>query len=148
MSDTEQRGPVIYGEIHGNVSDKAQVAIGEHITQTQTIGSIKPQVTEADLAELHRLVTELQAKVNTEAPADQKQAALERVGEIEAAATAKEPELSTLEYVQSWFAKHLPSLAGAVTSVIIHPIVGKVVEAAGDVFAHEFRRRFKQDSPE
>jgi hypothetical protein len=36
----------------------------------------------------------------------------------------------------------LPELAGAVTGVIIHPIVGKLVEAAGDGLAAEFRRRF------
>jgi hypothetical protein len=47
-----------------------------------------------------------------------------------------------MEYVKGWFAKHLPGLAGAVTGVIVHPIVGKLVEAAGETLAAEFKRRF------
>ena len=34
------------------------------------------------------------------------------------------------------------ALAGAVTSVIVNPIVGKLVEAAGETVSEEFRRRF------
>jgi hypothetical protein len=34
-------------------------------------------------------------------------------------------------------------MVGAVTSVVIHPIVGEPVEAAGDALAVEFRRRFQ-----
>jgi hypothetical protein len=146
MSDQDKRGNIIHAEVHGNVGDKAQVAIGEHIVQTQTIGATKPQVTEADLTELRRMLAELQAKIEAESPPDKKRDAAQRAGELEQAITAKEPDLSTLEYVQRWFAKNLPSLAGAVTSVIVHPIVGKVVEAAGDVIANEFRRRFGRTS--
>jgi hypothetical protein len=47
-----------------------------------------------------------------------------------------------MEYVKRWFVKNLPGLAGAVTSIVVHPIVGKLVEAAGDALAAEFRRRF------
>ena len=55
---------------------------------------------------------------------------------------AEEPDLSVMEYVKGWFGKHLPQLAGAVASVVVHPVVGKVVGAAGDLAAAEFRRRF------
>ena len=64
------------------------------------------------------------------------------MAELEEAVTAKKPDLTTMEYVKRWFARNLPELAGAVTGVIIHPIVGKLVEAAGDGLAAEFRRRF------
>ena len=35
------------------------------------------------------------------------------------------------------------NFAGAVASVIVHPIVGKLVEAAGDMIASDFRRQFQ-----
>jgi hypothetical protein len=47
-----------------------------------------------------------------------------------------------MEYVKVWFGKNLPGLAGAVTGLIVNPVVGKLVEVAGDVLAAEFRRRF------
>ena len=50
--------------------------------------------------------------------------------------------MTTMEYVKRWFVKNLPGLAEAVTGVVVHPIVGKLVEAAGDALAAEFRRRF------
>jgi plasmid stabilization system protein ParE len=140
MSEQEKAGDVIRATISGDVS--GQVAVGKGITQTQTIGAAPPEVTEADLAELRQVLVGLKAKVAAEAPPDKKVAALERVAELEEAVTAKEPDLPTMEYVKGWFAKNLPGLAGAVTSVVVHPIVGKLVEAAGDALAAEFRRRF------
>jgi len=64
------------------------------------------------------------------------------VQELEEAVTAEKPDLTTMEYVKQWFVKNLPGLAGAVTGVVVNPIVGKLVEAAGDALAAEFRRRF------
>jgi hypothetical protein len=134
-------GDVIRATISGDVS--GQVAVGKGITQIQTIGATSPQVTEAELAELRQVLVGLKAKVAAEAPPDKKDAALERVAELEEAVTAEEPDLPTMEYVKGWFAKNLPGLAGAVTSVVVHPVVGKLVEAAGDALAAEFRRRFQ-----
>jgi hypothetical protein len=139
-SEQEKPGDVIRATISGDVS--GQVAVGKGITQIQTIGAAPPQVTEADLAELRQVLADLKAKMAAEAPPDKKDAALERVAELEEAITAEEPDLPTMEYVKGWFAKNLPGLAGAVISVVVHPIVGKLVEAAGDALAAEFRRRF------
>jgi hypothetical protein len=47
-----------------------------------------------------------------------------------------------MEYVKNWFGKHLPGLAGTVVGVLVHPVVGKLVEAAGDAAADEFKKRF------
>jgi len=140
MSEQEKSGDVIRATISGDVS--GQVAVGKGITQTQTIGAAQPQVTEADWAELRQALADLKAKVAAEASPEKKDAALERVNELEEAITAEEPDLTTMEYVKRWFVKHLPGLAGAVTGVVVHPIVGKLVEAAGDALVAEFRRRF------
>jgi hypothetical protein len=133
-------GDVIRATISGDIS--GQVAVGKGITQIQTIGAVRPEVTKADLAELRQILADLKAKVAAKAPPERKDAALERVKELEEAVTAGEPDLPTMEYVKRWFVKNLPDLAGAVTSVVVHPIVGKLVETAGDALATEFRRRF------
>jgi hypothetical protein len=140
ISEQEKSGDVIRAVISGDVS--GQVAVGKGITQTQTVGGARPEVTEAELAELRQALADLKARVEAEAPPEKKEAALERVEELEEAVTAEEPDLTTMEYVKRWFVKNLPGLAGTVTSVVVHPIVGKLVEAAGDALAAEFRRRF------
>ena len=130
----------------GNVSDKSQVAVGKDIEQTQTHVS-GPPLTEAELAELHSLFDGLRAKVEQEAPPEEKEKALERVKELEEAVVAKKPDLTTMEYVKSWFGKHLPKLAGSVVSLIVHPLVGKAVEVGGEVIAATFRKKFGVSEP-
>jgi len=124
----------------GNVSGQAVVAVGTGITQTPS--AVQQGVSEADLAELRRVLAELEAQVEAVAPPEQKQAAVEHVKELGQAITAGGPDLTTMEYVKRWFSKHVPGLAGAVTSVVIHPVVVKIVDAAGEALAVEFRRRF------
>ena len=138
--EQERPGDTISATISGNIS--GQVAVGKNITQAQTIGAAKPAMTEADLAELRLVLADLLTRVEAEAPPEQKQAAVERVNELSEAITAQAPDLSTIEYVKRWFVKNLPGLAGTVTGVILHPIVGKLVEATGDAWAADFRRHF------
>jgi len=139
MDEKEKSGDNIHANISGTVG--GQVAVGKDISQTQSIGERLP-VTDADLSELRKMLADLKAKVEVEAPLETKEAALERVEELEEAVTAKEPDLTTMEYVKRWFTKNLPTLAGAVTGVVINPIVGKIVEAAGEGLAAQFRQRF------
>ena len=52
------------------------------------------------------------------------------------------PDLTTMEYVERWFTRHRPELTGAVTRIVVHPVVVELVRAAGDELVAEFRRRF------
>jgi hypothetical protein len=141
MSTDEGRfDDVINATISGPVS--GQIAIGRGINQMHMIGLARPEVTQADLTELRRVLADVKARLESDAVPEKKSAALERMAELEEAVTAKRPDLTTMEYVKRWFARNLPELAGAVTGVIVHPIVGKLVEAAGDGLVAEFRRRF------
>lgn len=124
--------------VGGNVS--GQLAAGHNIQQIST--KTTSNVTKAEIEELRQLLAELRAKVEAVAKPEKKEAALERVGELEQAIAEKKPDLSTMEYVKNWFARNLPALAGTVTSVVLHPIVGKLVEAGGDALVGEFQRRF------
>jgi hypothetical protein len=127
------------------VTNSGQIVVGDHNSQIQNIQAGKPIVTPEEKEELQRLLDELAEQIAQTAPDDQKEPALQRADELKDAVLAPEPDLSTMEYVKGWFSRNLPALAGAITSIIVNPIVGKLVEAAGDVVAGEFRRRFNVD---
>ena len=142
-ADSESKDHITV-HIGGSVTGGGQVAAGRNISQsyvrTHTEGTAP--VTEADLAELRSAIASVKAEVMASAPPDQQAAALERIDELEEAVVADEPDLTTLQYVRKWFGKNLPKLAGSVTGLIIHPVVGKIVEAAGDLAASQFRQLF------
>jgi hypothetical protein len=135
--------PKVNGDyIVANIGANAhQVAVGKDIHQVEQIGSGN-QISPQDLQEVQQLFAGLKQHIAQNAPADKKDAALERVGELQEEVTSRKPSASTFEYLGSWFVKNVPSLAGAVTSVVINPIVGKVVEAAGTIAADQLKRYF------
>ncbi len=148
MDEESRPGDTIRADIQGDVS--GQVAVGKDIIQQQWIGQ-KPVVKEEEVAELEQQLADLREAVRKQAPPEEREKALERIDELEEAATAQEQDvttITTMEYVRNWFGKNLPSLAEAVTGVIIHPVVGKLVGAAGDLAVAEFRRRFGGASTE
>ena len=107
-------------------NDSSNIAVGKNIQQTIRVSS-QSQVTEADLGEVRRLFEELKQTVETEAPPDKNEAAVEHVSELEETITGGKPDLDTISYVKKWFGKNVPQLAGAAVSVLVNPIVGKVV---------------------
>jgi hypothetical protein len=130
-------GDVISATIGDNAS---QVAVGKDIRQQQN--STSTEVTEADLKQVSDMFAALKQQIEEQAPPDKKAAALERVGELQQEIASKKPDLITFDYVKSWFGKNLPSLLGGVTSLIINPIVGKVVQAASGLAVDALKRRF------
>ena len=140
MSDEKKSGDSISATI-GNVSDRSQVAVGHHIEQSQVHGA-PPVMTEEEMAQLRQMFEQLKTQIAQEVPPAEKDKALERVDELQQAVTAKEPDLTTMEYVRNWFVKNLPSVAGSVVGLIVHPLVGKLVEVGGDAITTTFRKRF------
>jgi hypothetical protein len=144
MKKQNKSGDSITASISGPIS--GQVAVGKGITQTQRIGAAAG-FTEAEEAEFRNLFAKLKEQIAAEAPPDKKAPALEQVDELHQALSAEKPDLSTLtkmEKVKNWFVKNLPTMVGMVTSVFIHPLVGKLVEAGGDILAGEFRHHFPE----
>ena len=127
--------------VRGTVSNVSggQVAIGGTVNQTST-SVVTQGPSEADLAALLQQFATLRGELlaDPETP----DAAAEKLDELQAAVTAEEPELSTMEYVRDWFVKYAPKFAGAVTALVVNPIVGALVGAAGETLATEFKRRF------
>ncbi len=140
MSEQEKGGRSYTANISGGVS--GQFIQGDGNVQVQSAGAGK--VTEADLAEVRRMLEELKGRIESEAPPEKKEEALQQVQELQETLQSKDPEdvPDRLGGVKSWFKRNLPALAGAVVSVIVNPIVGKVVEAAGSGLAGEVQRRF------
>lgn len=96
----------------------------------------------ADRAELHALVAALKAKVQAEAPPEQRRTAAELVDELENAIAADVPKVGRMAFIRDWFSAHLPKLAAEVTALIVSPLVVKIVGAAGELAATEFRNTF------
>jgi len=96
----------------------------------------------ADRAEVHALMATLKARVQVEAPAGQREEATELVDELENAIVAEVPGVRRMAFIRDWFSAHLPKLAGAVSELVLSPLVGKIVGAAGDLAATEFRNTF------
>jgi len=130
-------GDIIQATIGANAS---QVAVGKNIRQQQNSSSA--EITQADLQQIQALFADLKQQIEQQAPPDKKAAALERVDELQQEITSKKPELSTFDYVKSWFGKNIPTLLGSVTSLIVNPLVGKVVETASGLAAEAIKRRF------
>lgn len=129
----------IQSSIGGDAS--GQVAVGQGITQIHSTGTAPP-VSDAELAELRQAIEALKAQVAAQAPPDKQASAVERLDELHEAITAEKPKLSTMEYVRDWFVKNIPTMAGAVTGLVVNPIVGRLVQAGGDVLVADFRSRF------
>jgi hypothetical protein len=133
------RAPDLDGSITATIGGtiaNSQVAVGNANVQTQTVTTTT--VTEAELGELREMFATLKEQVVlADVPAGQRVAALEQVTELEQATLADEPDVMTIRGVARWFAANLPKLAGAVTGVVVHPIVGKLVGAAGDALVAE-----------
>jgi hypothetical protein len=128
-------------QIRADIGDvtNSQIALGHDIEQHQHTG-VPP--TAAEMHDLVQLLAQLRAQVAAEAPPDQRDAAVAKVDELAEALAEPEPDLATMESVRNWFVRRLPALAAGVTGLVVHPIVGKLVGAAGDALAAEFRRRF------
>jgi hypothetical protein len=142
MANKKETRPSAGGDIiQATIGDHAsQVAVGKNIRQQQN--SPAAEINEADLQQLQGLFDNLKKQIEQQAPPDKKAGALERIDELQQEITSKKPEPATFEYVKNWFGKNLPALLGGVTSLVIHPVVGKIVEAASGLAADAIKRQF------
>jgi hypothetical protein len=99
------------------------------------------RISEADRADVHERIAALRATVRAVAPPDQQEAA-ELVDELEDAILAEAPKVSRMAFIRDWFSAHVPKLARAVSELILSPLVRRIVAAAGDLAAAEFRNAF------
>jgi hypothetical protein len=126
---TEGKFNIQMGTVTGS-----QVTIGDYATVSQQIG-----LTPTEVADLRAVFDGLRADVEANAPPGQREAALAQAAEVEASVVAGQPDPSRFKRALAWFRANAPQIAGTVASVVVSPIVGKVVEGAGDAIAGRFR---------
>ncbi len=123
--------------IGGAVGGNVVVGRQNQVISSPTTNAVSP----ADLAAFQAAVDAVKAQAAAAAPAQAAEAAA-HLDELHRAATAPKPDLNAFERVRSWFVAHLPAMAGAVTGLLVHPVVGALVKSAGDAVTEEFNRRF------
>jgi nucleotide-binding universal stress UspA family protein len=121
-----------------------QVGVGTQISQSQTVLNAAAPPTAAELEALTAAFAELKAKVEREAPPEVRVEAVRQTEALQQATIAEKPDVSVMAAAKRWFLAHAPGLLGAVTSVVINPIVGKIVSSAGDAIAKEYQTWFPE----
>jgi hypothetical protein len=145
MDDTRPGGT----NIHGTITDNSgNAAVGTDIQQSQTRIDLGSAPTPEELQQLTTAFTDLKAQVAREAPPELREEAVRKTEELEQATTAPEPDVSAMARARRWFLENVPTLFGAVTTVVVNPIVGKIVHAAGEAIAKEYERRFPEAAGE
>jgi hypothetical protein len=142
MTEKRDQGGVFTVTNQGTNNGAMTAGINNTVTNTTNVNP--PSA--AELSALAAAFGELRATVEKEADPAIRDRALERVEELQDAANPKAPDVSVMAAARNWFLKNAPHLAGAVTGVIIHPTVGRIVEAAGEALAREYREKFP-DAP-
>jgi len=117
----------------GSATD-SQIVVGDYNTVSQKVG-LSPE----EVERLRGAFASMRATVEAQAPAERRAEALAQAAELEQAVVAEEPDPGRVRKVLHWFRDNLPELAGAVTTVLVNPLVGKVVTSAGEAVAGQFR---------
>jgi hypothetical protein len=135
--------------VGGAVGGNVVVGRSNQIISSPTTNVTRPN--DAELAAFKAAVDAVKAQSAAVVPGEPAVAAeaAAQLDALHAAAVAPTPDLSTMQRVRTWFVEHLPTMAGAVTGLLIHPVVGALVKSAGDAVTAEFQRRFgRAESPE
>lgn len=131
------------GRVHAVIridgNNTGQIAVGGDINQNIEQFNRTEPVTDAEIADLQALIADLRLQVQANTSPECREGALERIDELAEAMTAEQPELGTARYVLDWFRKKVPAMAGAVRTLILNPLVSRIVGAAGDVAAADFQ---------
>lgn len=99
--------------------------------------------------EIERLFNEIREQLDSlDIPESKKLMGQEFVGQLEQELTKTDepPAANMIKFAGDWLLKNVPALAGALSGLFTNPIVGKVVEAAGDLAANWVKQRFTDKS--
>lgn len=120
---------------------QSQFVTGDYATVSMNVG-LTPQET----GQLRELFAGLHSAVAEHAPPDRRAEAEEHARELEQAVVSEQPDPDRVRAVLRWFREKAPQLAGVVVGVVVNPIVGKVVEGAGEAIADRFRAVIAEES--
>lgn len=130
-ADEESAGK--YNIEFGDVTE-SQIVLGDYNSVSQKFG-LTPQ----EVAELGSTFSSLRSAIVGQVPPELRGEALAQAGELEHAVVSEHPDPSRARKVLSWFRDNAPEVVGAVLSIVVNPLVGKIAEAAGHAVADGFR---------
>jgi hypothetical protein len=132
MSDQSKYQATFSGQFVGS-----QVAVGENNTLQQGAGVRTGEpLTAQEMTALMGQLADLRAQVVTHIPAEQRAQALRQIGDLEAETVAPEPpEPGRLARVYRWFLDNAPDLAESVSTLLLGPLVGKLVGGGAGAMA-------------
>ena len=142
------KGSVVVGDkntVIGSVSKGATSVIsagdiGQVFTESQS-SNLQNVGSREDLQSFVDMLSNFQQQIETTAPEQLQAASKEQAEKLKDQVTSKKPDVTTIEKIKVWFAKNLPGMLGMLTGILTHPIVGKLVEAAGEYTLGQFRER-------
>lgn len=133
MSDEPRYQPIFSGQFR----DGVQIAVGQGNQQDQRIEAAPGERLDAtELEALKRELDAIRALVAMRASHENQDAALGRIDELESATVgAAEPEPRRIARVYRWFLDNVPDLAESVSSLLLGPLVGKLVGGGAGAMA-------------
>jgi hypothetical protein len=112
------------------------VHVGGNVTGNITVGEgnvvhIINNSGPDDVGALRKALEVFKQEVSATAPPEEKEDAASYADMMANAALAKTPNATILSSCRDWFVEHVPAVAESVASILGHPLLGRVLGAAG-----------------
>lgn len=141
-------GPVTVGDGNitvGSVSEGGSVIVSNGaVSQTFTLQQqniLKRVGTAEEIKSLETIFNQLSEEIKSAAPKEIQPKAKEQAEQLKEEVLSEKPDPTIIKQAKSWFISNLPAVLGTVTGILTHPIVGKLVESAGEYTLKNFRER-------
>jgi len=121
------------GDVFKDVSIKGIGALGRESTVTV--------LKQNEIDTVNRLFADLNSQLRSipGISEDKRSEAISKADELNSEIIQEKPELGKIEQLKGWLKDNVPEVAGAVTSLFVNPVVGKIVEKAGEMISERIK---------
>ena len=121
------------GEVYKDVSIEGTGAVGRE----STVIVLK----QYEIETVNRLFADLNSQLRSvpDISEDKRNEAIIKAEELNNEIIKEKPELGKIEQLKGWLKDSVPEVAGAVTSLFVNPVIGKVVEKAGGMISERIK---------
>ena len=137
-------GPLTFGNnntVIGQNSGNVVIGSGSQIFSAGQQLNLARAATPDDIAQLGQAFSALHQEIAKAAPPALAKEAAQQADALQAAVASPKPDVTAMGKARDWFVENLPAILGGVTGLLTNPIVGKLVEAAGEFTLDQFRAR-------
>ena len=121
------------GDVYKDVSIEGTGAVGRE----STVVVLKQD----EIETVNRLFADLNSQLRSvpDISEDRGNEAISKADELNNEIIKEKPEPGKIEQLKSWLIDNVPEVAGAVTSLFMNPLIGKVVEKAGQMISERIK---------